>query len=48
MKAIGEEAQGAGEGGQTVVEFVCFAREVVVVELRMPSPFAFPIASVEL
>jgi hypothetical protein len=47
LKTIREEARGAEERAQTVVEFVLLGR-VVVVELRMPSPFAFPFANVEL
>ena len=47
MKTIREEARGAEDRAQTVVEFVLLGR-VVVVELRMPSPFAFLFANVEL
>jgi hypothetical protein len=47
LKTIGEKARGAEERAWTVVEFVLLER-VVVVELRMPSPFVFPFANVEL
>jgi hypothetical protein len=48
LKTIGEEARGAEEGARTMVEFVCAAREMVVVELRTPSPFVFPFARAPL
>ena len=47
MKTIREDAQGAEERAWTVMEFVLLMR-VVVVELRMPSLFAFPFANVKL